>query len=171
MAHPRKQSPNQRLQNKFQFCGHALGRVRRPFPIFIMKHFIALILLFFLLTACTKEEQARPLVIVGEDKILPDDITGMLPEELWQHLSEDEKNEMLSRLIEKELLAQEAMKRGLADDPRVAAKIRAAERDILANIIEENMISTDITVEKKEITDFYRKNPVLFVRNSDEVHL
>lgn len=41
--------------------------------------------------------------------------------------------EVLRRLVERELLAEEARRRDLDEDPRVAARLRAAEREILAS--------------------------------------
>jgi len=70
--------------------------------------------------------------------------------------------EALERMIDQELLAQEARKAGLERDPRVVHAIEAARRQILAQAWLERVASAGGGEIRREVERFYQDNPALF---------
>jgi EpsD family peptidyl-prolyl cis-trans isomerase len=70
--------------------------------------------------------------------------------------------EALERIIDQELLAQEARKAGLERDPRVAHAIESSRRQILANAWLERVASAGGSEIRSEVGRFYQDNPALF---------
>lgn len=67
----------------------------------------------------------------------------------------------LERAIDRELLAQKALEATLDRDPRVAARIDAARRDVLAQAWLERL-HDDAPPARDEVREFYAQNPALF---------
>ena len=70
--------------------------------------------------------------------------------------------EALERIIDQELLAQEARKAGLERDPRVAHAIEAARRQVLAHAWLERVAGAGGGEIGSEVERFYQDNPALF---------
>ena len=70
--------------------------------------------------------------------------------------------EALERIIDQELLAQEARKAGLERDPRVAEAIESARRRILGQAWLERVAAESGSGMRDEVERFYRENPALF---------
>ena len=68
----------------------------------------------------------------------------------------------LERIIDQELLAQEARKAGLERDPRVAQAIESARRQILAQAWLERASADGGRDLHEAVERFYRENPALF---------
>ncbi|NMG67411.1 peptidyl-prolyl cis-trans isomerase, EpsD family [Azoarcus indigens] len=69
---------------------------------------------------------------------------------------------VLERLIDQELMVQQARDRRLDKDPRVLYSIEAARREILARAYLEQVTSESVPPSEAEIAAFYRDNPALF---------
>jgi EpsD family peptidyl-prolyl cis-trans isomerase len=70
--------------------------------------------------------------------------------------------EALERIIDQELLAQEARRAGLERDPRVVQAIESARRRILGQAWLERVAAGGGDELRDEIGRFYRENPALF---------
>jgi len=70
--------------------------------------------------------------------------------------------EALERIIDQELLAQEARKAGLERDPRVAEAIEAARRRVLAQAWLERAAAGSDREMREQVGRFYQENPALF---------
>jgi EpsD family peptidyl-prolyl cis-trans isomerase len=70
----------------------------------------------------------------------------------------------LERIIDQELLAQEARKAKLDRDPHVAQAVAAATRQILAQAWLERAVSAAPADTRDEVEKFYGENPALFQR-------
>jgi len=69
----------------------------------------------------------------------------------------------LEKVIERELLVQQAVAAGLEDDPQVAHAMESARRDALARAwLERAAAGTRVSAE--EIAAFYAENPALFAK-------
>jgi len=69
---------------------------------------------------------------------------------------------VLERLIDQELMVQQARDRRLDKDPRVLYSIEAARREILARAYLEQVTNESVPPSEAEIAAFYRDNPALF---------
>lgn len=70
----------------------------------------------------------------------------------------------LERIIDQELLVQQALKDKLDRDPQVMQSIENAKRQILARAYIERAAATSSTASREEIRKFYQENPALFER-------
>jgi EpsD family peptidyl-prolyl cis-trans isomerase len=67
----------------------------------------------------------------------------------------------LERVIDRELLVQKALEAGLERDARVAARVEAARRRVLAQAWLERL-QDDARPARDEVREFYARNPALF---------
>ena len=70
--------------------------------------------------------------------------------------------QILDKLIEQELLVQQAVEKKLDRDPRVMQAIEASKREILSRAYLEQMTSSAVKPDDAAVKDFYEKNPALF---------
>ncbi|MBK8335655.1 MAG: peptidyl-prolyl cis-trans isomerase, EpsD family [Sterolibacteriaceae bacterium] len=70
--------------------------------------------------------------------------------------------QILDKLVEQELLVQQAMDRKLDRDPRVMQAIEASKREILSRAYLEQVTSSAGKPDDSSIKGFYDKNPALF---------
>lgn len=70
--------------------------------------------------------------------------------------------EVLSKLVNQELLKQKAIEAKLDRDPRVLQAIEASKNEILASVYLEQQMSKAGKPTPSEIEDFYKQNPALF---------
>ena len=82
-------------------------------------------------------EREEPLlggiVRVGDAVLTEEMLENLLPEGEGLPISSEEKRRFVQRWIDTEVLYQEALRRGLADDPRVGARLRSLEQEFLAD--------------------------------------
>ena len=74
------------------------------------------------------------------------------------------KARALERLIDQELLAQEARKAKLDQDPRVVQAVQDATRRILGQAYLERIVASAREESGAQVKKFYRENPALFER-------
>jgi EpsD family peptidyl-prolyl cis-trans isomerase len=70
--------------------------------------------------------------------------------------------EVLSKLVNQELLKQKAIEAKLDRDPRVLQAIEASKNEILASVYLEQQMTKAGKPTPSEIEDFYKQNPALF---------
>jgi EpsD family peptidyl-prolyl cis-trans isomerase len=85
---------------------------------------------------------------------------GNIPQEQMKNASE----QALERLIDQELLVQQAKERKLDREPRVVQAVEAAHRDILARFYGEQVASDAARPTAAQIDAFYNDNPPLFAK-------
>lgn len=77
-------------------------------------------------------------------------------------LAKQAGRQVLDKLIEQELLVQQAKEKKLDRDPRVMQAIEAAKREILSRAYIEQTASSAAKPDDAAVKDFYDKNPALF---------
>lgn len=76
-----------------------------------------------------------------------------------QALSEnDNKQKFLDNLISKQLIIQEAEKKGLADDPDFVKKLKIAKDNLLLGIFVKKEVIDKATATDQEVHDYFDKN-------------
>lgn len=70
--------------------------------------------------------------------------------------------QILEKLIDQELLVQQAEEKNLERDPRVLQTLLAAKREILARAVLEQASSNVAKPDATAVSDFYQANPALF---------
>ena len=93
--------------------------------------------------------------------------TAMLPAATSQM-----KQEWAQKWIQSELLYQEALRLELDQDRRIARELQRMQRDYLANILLERVLSQDsLTVTDAEIALYYEEHKKEFIRQEPELRL
>jgi len=141
---------------------------------------IVMVTLIFALSACAKkEEQKGPyLAKVGTVKITQADLDREmknLPEFAQALFAGSEgKEKFLDELVKKEMLYQEALKKGLDKNPEFVSKVGDFRKISLVGMLLEQVIEEKAKLTDQDIKDYYEKNkedfaPVLQLRASQIV--
>lgn len=70
--------------------------------------------------------------------------------------------QILDKLIEQELLVQQAVEKKLDRDPRVMQAIEASKREVLSRAYLEQVTANTAKPDEAAVKQFYEKNPALF---------
>ena len=127
--------------------------------------FLLTIPLLFAFMACAKKEEQKQgpyLAMVGNTKITQADLdreVKTLPE-FAQKLFEgpEGKERFLNELIKKELLYQEALKKGIDKDPEYQKKVEEFKKLTLIGQLLEKEIETKAKVTDQDVKDYYEKH-------------
>lgn len=113
-------------------------------------------------TGLTPEEEDEVLVRVGERAItlgqFAETLLRMDPYERLRYKSEERQKELLDEMIEVELLAQEAHRRGFDRDPEVRLRIKQALRDELLQDLERRVPGPE-TFSEREVRQYFEAHP------------
>ena len=129
-----------------------------------MKKVILWLFIIFLVFACAKKEEKRAsyLAKVGSTVITEADIEREIKnlpdfvQKMFEGVSGRER--FLEELVKRELLYQEALKKGLDKDPAYQKKLEDFKKINLVGLLLEREIETKTKVSDKEIRDYYEKN-------------
>ncbi len=114
--------------------------------------------------AAEKKPAGQAAARVNKEDISADQVNGMLARA--GNIPEDEakqaSRQILDRLIDQELLVQQARARKLDTDPRVVQAIDAATREILSRAYLEQAATAAAKPSEQEVKDYYDKHPELF---------
>lgn len=130
------------------------------------KKFSLLILPVFLLSACGGGHDGASQVVakVNKSEISVHQINNVLAR--TPNLTPDQAKvvgkQVLEKLIDQEILVQQAVDKKIDRDPKVMQAIEAAKRDILSRAYLEQLTSALSKPSASEIGDFYTKHPELF---------
>ncbi len=111
------------------------------------------------------EDAAGPVAArVNDESILARQVDSMIAHAsaALRGSAKRRKAQALERLIDQELLAQEARRAKLDQDPRVAQAVKAATRQILGQAYLERVVAAARKDSGAQVTKFYRENPALF---------
>lgn len=116
-------------------------------------------------TGLTASEAGEVLVTVGERPITLGDFVATLVRmdrfERLRYQSETGQKKLLDELIEVELLAQEAERRGLDKDPKVVLRLEQALRDELLRAVEAELPPPE-KISEREVREYYEAHRAEF---------
>lgn len=123
---------------------------------FVYRAVIGIVLLTMSTTAFAQSNDV--IAVVGSKNITAKEFNDKYEEVLKQTINPPSKELFLEDLIRFEMGVQEAMKKGLQDDPIVKERIR---QEIYKGLIERELgkAVNEIKVTEKEMQEYYKKNP------------
>ncbi len=104
------------------------------------------------------ERRSDDIARVGEAFLTREHIGNLLPENEHLQITDEEKKQFINRWINTELLYQEAIRRGLDDDPRVRLRLEEFEREYLADHLVYLELRERTGVTEQEIEDFFNEH-------------
>ncbi|GAB4166418.1 MAG: hypothetical protein OHK0026_11640 [Rhodocyclaceae bacterium] len=120
------------------------------------------------LLGCGKSEEGKPATQVAA-KVNSGEITVHQVNALLAHAANlpperarEAGRQLLERLIDQELLVQQAQDKRLDRDPKIMQQIEASKREIMARAYLEAVAGTAAKPSQQEIQDYYAKHPELF---------
>ena len=125
-----------------------------------------------LIYACSGEKEglkvnAGVAARIGSEKIMRDHVDEIFdqlaPNQQAEFKGKRGKADFVDKLIEEEIIYQEAVERGLRDDPEVAKRLEQAERNLLISEYFNKQILDKIEVSEEEIRQYYDNNPEEFM--------
>jgi peptidyl-prolyl cis-trans isomerase C len=126
--------------------------------------FALIVLLVFAFNACSKKTESKGpyLVKVGNAKITEADLERELKNlpEFAQALfaGSSGKERFLDELVKKEMLYQEAVKKGIDKDPQYTSKVEDFKKITLVGLLLERVIEAKSKVTPEEVKEYYEKN-------------
>lgn len=137
-----------------------------------MKRFLLLAVAALFVLSCKQgtvgpEKKGQALAKVGGSAITAEDVKkefDMLPAQLREFfIGEGGMEGLVEELVKKELLYQEALKKGLERGEEYKRRIEDFRKRLLVELLLEKEIEEKAKVTEKEIKEFYEKNKAEFV--------
>ncbi len=133
------------------------------------KFFVVMLVLGFAITGCAKKEEQKGQYLVKVNGVtitkedLKKEVEALPP--FAQKMFEGEEGiaRLIDELIKKELLYQEAKKKGLDRDATYLKKVADSQKLILISALLEKEIEDKARLSDKDIRDFYEKNKADFM--------
>jgi peptidyl-prolyl cis-trans isomerase C len=123
---------------------------------------ITILLIVFLSMGCGGEdverapsETGKAIVRVGEVVLTEEALENLLPEADRVPFTMQEKRLYVRRWVETEMFYQEALRRGLKDDPRVRARLKSLEQEFLADHLTFLELRERTVVSEEEIEAYF----------------
>lgn len=104
------------------------------------------------------ERRSGEVARVGEAFLTREYLENLLPQDEHLPLTDEEKRQFVERWINTELLYQEAVRRGLGDDPRVRLRLEEFEREYLADHLVYLELRERTQVTEQEIEAFFSEH-------------
>jgi EpsD family peptidyl-prolyl cis-trans isomerase len=120
------------------------------------------------LAGCNKDEQNKPAgqaaAKVNKEAIPVSAVNDLLARagNVPQDQAKQAGKQVLERLIDQEVLVQQAHEKKLDRDPRVMQSIEAAKREILSRAYLEQVTAAAAKPSEQDVKDYYDKHPELF---------
>ena len=127
-------------------------------------------IVFFIFVSCSNEVEEPEGVFarVGEKTLTKKDLVEMKKEGL---VGEGSISTLVNNWVEKTLLSNAAINTNLDKDVVLAKKRDVFYKNLLISSFLDIKSKKEISVSKKEISNYYNKNKKSFTRNSDEILL
>lgn len=135
---------------------------RKPFQV------AGIVALVAIVTACgANDDKGRALQLaakVNKGAVSVDQISDVKARagNLNAEQSQQVGKQVLERLIDQELLVQQAMDKKLDADPKVVQAIESARREILARSYVDQVAGAALKPTAAEVSEFFAKHPELF---------
>lgn len=126
----------------------------------------ALVGLMVLVAGCPDEKpKGTVVVVVNGDELTKQDLQALAPDGFV--LTRENLPRILDKWVSNSLMYQEALRRGIKDDPKVQVYLQRLERDYLVNEMLRKLTES-VSVSQSEMLDYFNANRETF---ADEVKI
>jgi parvulin-like peptidyl-prolyl isomerase len=131
--------------------------------------FIALAASLVAWAGCASDRpEAQPVAKVGDATLTRDALQKRMA---LEGLSPDREAEFIERWVNRELLVQEAKRRGFGKSEALKLELENVEKQVLINQMVEREFAGRIQITDAEVQEYYDKNKPDFQVDEEEVHL
>lgn len=129
-----------------------------------------LVIALVVVLGCSKKDSKNYIAKAGDTIITKEDLDkemANLPDfakKMFENGSGMEN--LVEEMVRRELLYQEAKKKGYEKDPLYPSRMENAKKAILINYLLEKEVDKKVVVSEQEIKDFYEKNKSLLVEKN-----
>ena len=122
---------------------------------------------------CASETRQAPIVArVGGVTLTVNDLKDLLPAHLIGTEAEEDRRHFVEKWVEQQLLYQEALDRGTAENARVGQLLERARRDLLvAWFLDEEFDDEDVEVDDVEVQTYHDAHRGEFTRSRAEIRI
>ena len=119
-----------------------------------------------------REESTSPVVASANGSALTlEELENMIPPEYSEYYSLEDRKALINRWVQTELIYQEAIKKGIDQEPDIQSKVDEFQRLLLENEILNREMGAKVSVTNEEIEAYYHENSDFFLRENDEVRI
>jgi len=149
-------------------CGEAAGTRRRPparaVPAALL---LAALPLLPVLSGCSEDGNERPSQVVarvGDTEISALQLELAMQAERSRAPGDVDRQQVIDKLIDRELAVQQALARKLDRQPEVLLRLEEMRREILAGAFAEQLAANQQKPSEQAVRAFYAGNPELFAQ-------
>jgi len=122
--------------------------------------------------SCGREEDRSHFVaMVGDRGLDTEAVRALIPNSSGDVGKRTELRQYVENWIETELLASEARRRGLEDDPAILRELERVKDELLAQAALRLLLPDTFTVTDRELEEYYQAKQEAYRRAQDEVRL
>jgi len=120
------------------------------------------LVLAFMSSSCQKKASGQTVAIVNNDEITASDLNAALTGAGVSADSKDLRNVALQKLIDRQLMVQQARSDGLDKSPEYLNQVRRSTDDLLINMLISRRVNTAQVPSADEINRFEASHPGMF---------
>jgi peptidyl-prolyl cis-trans isomerase C len=118
----------------------------------------------------TKRIPDDAIAVVGDEAITPADVTAMLEDMSLDPNDRQLRAQMVNQWVDREILIQEARRRGLHRDKEIQERINDLREEMMINRLYEDAIRVPLPTDE-EVVAYWQDHTGEFTRVTDEVQL
>lgn len=99
--------------------------------------------------------EGKVVAVVGEDRLTKEDLQALAPEGFT--MTRENLPQVLDKWVSNSLMYQEALRRGLKDDPKAQVYLERLERDYLVNELLRRL-TEEVSVSQTEMLEYFNAN-------------
>jgi peptidyl-prolyl cis-trans isomerase C len=137
----------------------------------MQRNYLVFIILFFLITGCTKPkvDEKKVIVSIGSSELTQGMLKKEIPAALQSTVTKDQINSYIQQWIDTELIYQSALKLGMDLDQDFRYELEKAKKELLIKNYLNRILHEDVDVAEEDIQKYYEENKESFVIGSDEI--
>jgi len=108
-----------------------------------------------LLTGCGREESSDTLARVDGSSLTADEFYASVPEQLLAVMSLDDQEEALKNWVKTELFYREGLRRGVGDDEDLKRRLKSIERELVAEECIRRVLEDIPEVTEQEAREYF----------------